>query len=237
MRSAVLGMLGVATAGAYVVSGGGGVHHERIVNESPQAVYDLLAANADLIETRRIEGFRAPGMRAPDGSDGMAEDSAVKGKTLTFKTEKRDGKAVSIEVLADDEEIADIDFTVEPAADGKTKLGATFDLDGGPVGMKPNFAMLELGSGVMMDELVKGMERGDIKRLVQLDLPRIKGMMERFEAERRGVTPNNPAMGVAMQRREREQAMRDAAKPMVDVSGHNPSGHGHSDWHRMHREH
>lgn len=214
MRSAIIGMVGVAAAGVYATSDGG-VHQERIVNQSPETVYELLAASADLVEAQRIEDFQ-PGMQAPvAGPDGLTG----KGKTLTFETEKREDKSVSIEVLADGEEIADIDFTVEPTADGKTKLGATFDLDGGPVGMKPNFAFLELASGQMMDAMAKEMEHGDIKRFVQFDLPRIKGMMERAEAEQRGVTPHAPSRGVEIQRREREQAMRDAAKPMVNVRG------------------
>ncbi|MBY8824256.1 SRPBCC family protein [Sphingomonas colocasiae] len=229
MRTAVIGMVGVAAAGVYA-AGDDAVHHERIVNQSPQAVYDLLAGSADLVEKRRIEDFR-PDVQVPGRAPGAAD--ATGSKTITFQVEKSANKAVSVEILADDEEIADIDFTVEPTGDGKTRLGATIDLDGGPVGMKPNFAMLKLGSGVMMDELVRGMERGDIKRFVNLDLPRIKGMMERAEAEQRGVTPHDPSRGVDIQRREREQAMRDAAKPMVDVSGGHPSSHGHDEWRRM----
>lgn len=203
MRTAVIGLVGVAAAGVYAASGGDGVHHERIVDASPQVVFNALAHGASNFDGQTSQTFS----RGPDG----------KHWPITYRFEAKPNTYVSLVATANNAVIADIAFTIEPAEGGKTKLSADIDLDGGPVGMKPNFALLEIASGKALDATVASIENGINPSLKGWDYATAMGEAERGRAAERGIHPDDPARTVRAHRREREEAMRDAARPMVDV--------------------
>jgi len=219
MKAAILGVMGVAAAGVYAASGSGGTRHERIIDEPPNAVYNALAAGAASLKKERIENFKP----MPTAPLKFGEENPLPGKTITFVTESVTGESVSIEVLADGAEIADIDFTVKAAPDGKTTLVGTFDLDGGPLNMKPHFALLEMATGKLMDEVAKGAEKGDLTEFAAIDSGTFQGLLDKADAKDRGIVEHDPSQSVDLRRREREQTMDAAAKPSAESLGYNPS--------------
>jgi hypothetical protein len=219
MRAAILGLAGVAAAGVFAAGSSSGTRYERVVNEPPNAVYNALAMAASSLKNERVENFKP----MPTTPLKFGEENPLPGKTITFVTHNVAGESVSIEVLADGAEIADIDFTVKPAPDGKTTLVGTFDLDGAPLNMKPHFALLELASGKLMDQVVEGAEKGDLSELASVDSGTFQGLLDKAEAKERGIVEHDPSQSVDLRRREREEAMDAAAKPATESLGYNPS--------------
>jgi hypothetical protein len=208
MKTAMLGMVGIAAAGVYATSGGnsGSVRHERIVNQPPEVVFNALAYEASSFRGRTGRTFSR-------GQDGQSWP-------ITYRFDAKPNEYVSLVSVANNTEIADVTFSIAPADGGKTRLTADIDLDGAPVNIKPNFALFKAASAKALDVTVASIENGMSPSLQGWDYGSAMGEAERRESVQRGIHPEDPTRAVMVQRREREEKMRAAAKPMVDVGKH-----------------
>jgi len=211
MKTAMIGMVGIVAAGAYATSGGssgnsGSVRHERIVNQPPEVVFNALAYEASTFRGRTGRTFS----QRPDG----------KSWPITYRFDARPNEYVSLVSVANNTEISDVSFSIAPAEGGRTKLTADIDLDGAPVNIKPNLALFKAASAKALDLTVASIENGMNPSLHGWDYGNAMGEAERRETVQRGIHPEDPTRAVMVQRREREEKMRAAAKPMVDVGKH-----------------
>lgn len=211
MKAAMISLVGIAAMGAYAASGvnsgsSGSVRHERIVNQPPEVVFNALAYEASTFRGRTGRTFS----RGPDGQSWP----------ITYRFDARPNEYVSLVSVANNTEISDVTFSISPAEGGKTKLTADIDLDGAPVNIKPNFALFKAASAKALDLTVASIENGMSPSLQGWDYGSAMGEAERRETVQRGIHPEDPTRAVMVQRREREEKMRAAAKPMVDVGKH-----------------
>lgn len=203
MKMAIFGIVSVAVTGVYFASGSGTAHHERIVDASPREVFNALAKGATDFEGQK--NSTAP------GADG-------KSYAISYKVKTEPYKFVSVVASANGAEIANIELNVEPAPEGKTKLTAEVDLDGAPVGLKPQFHMMQMAAGRAVDMTVASIENGMNPSLKGWDYAEQIGGREHRDAMELHVREDDPTAGVIARRRDRQEEMRAAARPMVDVS-------------------
>lgn len=200
----MLGVAGLATAGTYFVARpDNAAHHERIINQPPKLVFNVVAIDMLRMRNRTQQGY-------PHGPDGPKV-------TISYRYDAKPGESASLDMFADGKEIATFDFSLKPIDDGRrTSLSVDIDFHGETMGLKPSPALQELTSGRAIDSMVAAIESGRADRFAQLDYESVLGMVEQVESAQRGITPQKPSMGVAMARRERERAMDAAVRPMVD---------------------
>lgn len=114
MKGLIMGVAGLGAVGAtaYVTTGKTAVDdYVGIINRSPQEVYAALSAIG------------------PDGVIGMPVADAPGAPRVAQKISKQAGKSVRVEVMLDDKSFASVEFEIEPAEGGKTRIAGEVDLD------------------------------------------------------------------------------------------------------------
>jgi len=150
MKGLILGLAGLSAVGtaAYVTGGKKPVDDfVGIINKSPGEVYAALSA------------------MGPDGVTVIPTGAGPNAPHVSQKITKENGKSVRVEVMLDDKSFASVEFQLEPAEGGRTRIAGEVDLDmsavsaavqarGGPA--LPTYGMAE---GLIDRAFAMGMER------------------------------------------------------------------------------